>query len=451
MDEPIPIISVSGLRGVLGESLTPLVAMRYACAFAANLPSGPIVVTRDGRPSGEMLSKAVASGLNAMGRPVIDAGIAATPTTGILVHSIAAAGGIQITASHNPAEYNGLKLFAAQGRVVNAEAGIRVRERFLNSPILWSRYDNIATTESWAGDSAEEHLRRIQNIVNVDRIRERRFKVLLDSNHGAGSILGRRLLSEFNCEYDVLGDAPDGQFAHPPEPTSGNLLGVARMTAERRVDVVFCQDPDADRLAIIDEGGRYLGEEYTLAICVDHVLRMTKGPIVTNCSTSRISQRLAQKHQVPFFHTAVGEANVVDKMLAKDAIFGGEGNGGVIDPRVVLVRDSFAAMALILDAMAARDTTVSRLADELPRYVMRKAKLEVTSSAVDVGVQAMRKLFSDAEFSMPDGVRFDWDQRWLLIRASNTEPIVRVVVEAEDERTADELCTQACDILQSKN
>ncbi len=283
----------------------------------------------------------------------------------------------------------------------------------------------------------------------------------------------------------LLGGEPDGQFSHPPEPTAENLAGVLPKVVENKCDIGFCQDPDADRLAVIDEKGRYIGEEYTLAICVDHVLRQRPGPVVTNCSTSRMTEDLAKKYGVPFYRSAVGEANVVDAMLKHGAVLGGEGNGGVIDPRVVLVRDSFTAMALILDAMAARNLPVSALADELPRYEICKTKISLPKEKLSVGLAAIEKHFSgtlhphsplpegegDAGtltsprrvacgdpalsqrekpiVSKLDGLRLDWDDKWLLVRGSNTEPIVRAIAEAPTAAEAERLCHEATEALKS--
>ena len=272
-----PIISVSGLRGVVGETLTPEVAIRYAAAFAATLPPGDILIGRDSRPSGRMLSLAVQAGLQAVGRTTIDAGIVATPTAGVLLRHYAAAGAIQITASHNPAPYNGLKLFSAEGRVIPAGPGREVLERYRTGTPAWLPQDRLGSIER-CEDTVTAHLLAVLETVDAERIRKQRFRVLLDSNHGAGSILGRRLLHELGCRVTVLGEEPDGQFAHPAEPTAENLAGVLTAVSQSGADVGFCQDPDADRLAVIDATGRYLGEEYTLAMCVDHVLRQRKGP-----------------------------------------------------------------------------------------------------------------------------------------------------------------------------
>ena len=305
-----PIISVSGLRGVVGETLTPDVAIRYACAFAAQIPDGPLVISRDGRATGRMIADLVRASLCAVGRDVIDADIAATPTTGVLVRELQAAGGIQISASHNPAEYNGLKLFGSDGRVISDAAGQPVLEAYrCGRPPRWVGYRQLGGVRP-CSDTLSHHAARVLSTVDVAAIRARHFRVVLDSNHGAGSLLGRRLLDELGCQLTLLGTPADGLFEHTPEPTAENLVTVCDQVRVAGVDVAFCQDPDADRLALIDEAGRYVGEEYTLALTVKHVLRQTPGPIVTNCSSSRMSQDLAQQFGVPFYHAKVGEAHV---------------------------------------------------------------------------------------------------------------------------------------------
>jgi len=443
---PEPIISVSGLRGVVGESLTPLVAANYTAAFAAGLPPGDVLISRDGRPSGRMITDAVKSALAAMGRRVIDADIAATPTTGILVRQHACAGGIQISASHNPLPYNGLKLFSAEGRVIPAAPGEEVLQRYRQGDIQWAPHDRLGKVRP-CDDTTGEHLRLVLDTVDAERIRAAGYRVLLDSNHGAGSILGRKLLEALGCQVILLGEEPHGNFAHPAEPTAENLADVLAEVRSRSAHVGFCQDPDADRLAVIDENGRYIGEEYTAALCIDHVLRQTKGPVVTNCSSSRMAQDIAARHEVAFHHAKVGEANVVDKMNEVDAVFGGEGNGGPIDPRVGLVRDSFAGMALILDAMAARRTPVSALADELPRYAICKTKQPLDRGQIGPAMEKLEQHFADARPSRLDGLRLDWPDRWLLLRASNTEPIIRIIAEAKTEDAARGLCEEAAQVM----
>lgn len=443
---PEPIISVSGLRGIVGESLTPEVAIRYAAAFAAGAPPGPVLVSRDGRPSGKMLSQAIHAGLHAAGRNTLDAGILPTPSVGVLVREVRAAGAVQITASHNPAPYNGLKLFSAEGRVIPAGAGQEVLDRYRAGRIDWALHDRLGAGRDCV-DVLSAHLHAVLSIVDYATIRQREYTVLLDANRGSGGFLGRRVLEELGCQVVVLGEEQDGQFEHPPEPTAENLDGVRTEVTASGAQVGFCQDPDADRLAIIDEHGRYLGEEYTVALCVDHVLRQRQGPVVINCSTSRMSEDLADRYGVPLVRSAVGEANVVDAMLQHGAVFGGEGNGGPIDPRVGLVRDSFAGMALILDAMTARAAPVGKLADQLPRYEIVKTKIELPPDAVSAALDKLERCFPDAVPNRLDGLRLDWPDRWLLVRPSNTEPIVRAVAEAKTAEIARRLCQEAARLL----
>lgn len=449
------IISVSGLRGIVGDSLTPDVAYRYASAFAELLPSGPVLIARDGRANGPALMEPVIAGLSQdSSRRVLVAGVAATPTVGVLVRHHRCAGGIQISASHNPAEYNGLKLFSDEGRVVPGAFGQRVLERYQaadgNSAEIRTAGQASDGTQLLE-DTTSAHIALIEPTIDVSRIRARKFRVLLDANHGSGSVLGKPLMEYLGCAVTVLGGAPDGQFAHPPEPTAENLAGVLAEVVRVGAAIGFCQDPDADRLAIVDEKGRYIGEEYTLALCVDHVLRHTPGAVVTNCSTSRMTEDLARTHGVPFYRSAVGEANVVDRMLDMNAVIGGEGNGGVIDPRVVLVRDSFLGMAMVLDAMAARGLPVSALADELPRYAIHKTKTELAPEKIAAAYAALQEHFSDAQSDRLDGLRLDWADRtggkWLLVRPSNTEPIVRIIAEAPTMTEARRLCEGAASAI----
>ena len=444
-----PIISVSGLRGIIGDSLTPEIATRYVAAFAESLPVGPVVVTRDGRHTGPMVAAAVQSALMAAGCTCLDAGIAATPTTGVMVRHMGAVGGIQISASHNPPEYNGMKLFDRTGRVIPSGPGQAVLDRYRAAPPTWKSSDQLGQCHT-IDDTVTAHLAMVAAICDVDRIRDRRFKVLLDANNGSGSVLGVPLLRELGCDVTLLGGEPNGLFGHTPEPTAENLAGVLTLVKESGADVGFCQDPDADRLAIIDDTGRYIGEEYTVSLCMDHVLRRTPGPVVTNCSSSRMTEDLAEKYNVPFFRSKVGEANVVDLMKQENAVLGGEGNGGIIDPRVGFVRDSFVSMALVLDAMCSRELSVSALADELPTYAIHKAKIELPTEQVPAALDTLEKHFAEATADRLDGLRLDWsDKKWLLIRASNTEPIIRVVAEAPTLEDAQQLCETSAAVLAS--
>jgi phosphomannomutase len=442
------IISVSGLRGIVGETLTPVVAGSFVAAFASQLPAGKIIVGRDGRCSGPMLRDAIVASLRACGRDVIDADVASTPTIGVLVKEIGAAGAVQISASHNPPPYNGIKLFGSEGRVLDAVTGAKIREAYLAGSAAWCAFDQIgsATTHS---DPHQPHLEAVLKTVDVDAIRRQKHKVLIDSNHGAGSLLGVRLLEALGCEITALGDTPDGQFAHTPEPTAENLSGVAGKIRETGAAVGFCQDPDADRLALIDADGRYIGEEYTLALCVQRALscEATRGPIVINGATSGMSERLAAEAGVEAFRSAVGEANVADMMIDKQATYGGEGNGGPIDPRVGYVRDSFVGMAQVLDLMTSTGKSLAELADALPKLAIVKDKASVSTDALPNLFEKLCKTHSDATADQGDGLRLAWPDRWLLVRGSNTEPIVRMIAEAESESDAKQLCESAKNLI----
>lgn len=442
-----PIISVSGLRGIIGESLDPTLAIRYCTAYASLLEQdGPVIVTRDGRATGSMLAQAICSGLSAVGRDVIYADVAATPTTGVLVRHHKAAGGIQISASHNPPPYNGIKLFGADGRVIPAVAGEKVIQAYRDNVSNWVSHDQLGGY-TLLDDTTSEHLRLVLATVDVERIKSQKFKVVLDSNHGAGSVLGRLLLQQLGCEFQLMGDTPNGMFAHPPEPTEANLASVAAMAVDFSADVVFCQDPDADRLAIINESGRYIGEEFTLAITMNHALATRPGHVVTNCSSSRMSADIAAKHGSELHLSAVGEANVTDRMIELSAVYGGEGNGGPIDPRVGFVRDSFAAMAQVLDAMAASSKSISQLVDELPQYDIFKTKIEIERDQIPGLYKKLKAEFGDATASSMDGLRLDWDDKWMLVRPSNTEPIVRAIAEAKTMDEARSLCEVAAKLV----
>ena len=463
----ILIVSVSGLRGIVGGSLTPEVAVRYVAAFAATLPAGPIVIGRDGRTSGPLLAAAITEYLTRAGRDVIDCGIAATPTVGIVVRQERAAGGIQISASHNPAPYNGLKLFSAAGRVLPAAAGALVLERFRAQAF---EADTAERNSTQAGtvrqvDGGPAHIALVAKTVDVEAIRRCRPRVWLDSGHGAGSRVARPLLEHLGCEVVIEGGEPDGRFEHTPEPTADNLADMLPRIAAARGHVGFFQDPDADRLAIATAEGRYIGEEATLALAVEAVLAKaplakSSGPIVVNCSTSQMAAVIAARYGVACHVSAVGEANVVDAMLTAGAILGGEGNGGVIDPRVVLVRDSFVAMALVLERMCTaggsghRDgsiTSIESLAQALPQMVMKKTKIDLSPDlqgpALATALERIERAFPTARASRLDGLRLDWEGGWLLVRSSNTEPIVRIVAEAADATAVDEAVQRATSAL----
>lgn len=450
------IASVSGLRGLVGDGLDPLVAAEFAAAYASACGPGEIVLGHDGRVSAHVFEAAVMSAVMATGRDVVRTGATATPTLGRLVRDRAAAGGIQISASHNPPEYNGLKFFQPEGMVLNAAKGQDVLERVRARRFGWAAWQAIGRCSS-LDDPDRGHLEAILDLIDVAAIQERGFAVVLDACHGAGGRLGARLLHALGCKPIVLGGLPDGLYEHPPEPTEANLRAFAAIVPASGAAVGFAQDPDADRLAIVDEGGRYIGEELTLALAALRRLESAPGPVVLNLSTSRTTEDLARGRGCLVHRTPVGEIHVVEAMRVENAVLGGEGNGGVIDPRVGYVRDSFVAMALVLDLLAATGRSLSRLVSELPRYTMIKERYP-SRVPLDCGAAATAELFGRIAQAYPqahadrrDGLRLDWPDGWVHVRPSNTEPIMRVIAEAEQENRARELANNLGQWLQSEH
>ncbi len=445
---PQRILSISGLRGVIGDGLEPTFLVEFAAALGTLFEGGSVVVGRDGRATGSLVKHAVLAGLEAVGCNVLDAEIASTPTVGVLVQHYGAAGGIQITASHNPAPWNGLKPFSPQGSVFDAATGQRLLALLESKQFHYAEWNKIGVA-SPLPDPGAPHLDRVLQLVDVAAIRKRRLKVVLDCNHGSGSVLGPRLLEALGCEVHVMGGTPDGQFAHVPEPLKANLGDLCDAVQQHGADVGFAQDPDADRLAIVDNTGRYIGEELTLALCADYVLARTPGPVVVNGSTSRVSADIAAKYGCPFHRSYVGEAHVVAKMRALGAIIGGEGNGGLIEPKVGYVRDSFASMAYVAAGLAARGGDLATWVNELPAYAIVKDKLTCPATQVVPACEALRRHYTTATVTDGDGLRLDWDDRWVQVRASNTEPILRVIAEAPGEAAAVALCREAMDLVRN--
>ncbi len=433
------IVSVSGIRGIVGQSLTPAAALAFASALGSHTNGGRIVVSRDGRPSGIMLRHAVLAGLSAAGCEVHDLGIAPTPTVGLAVRALKAAGGIQITASHNPAPWNGLKLFGPDGRVLSAVEGRKVQALFESDTGRRVSWDALGAVHDYA--KAEDlHRDRILELVDGKRIRAAKLRGFLDANGGAGGPLGRRLLEALGVETIDRGCDADGVFLHDPEPTAENLRAICPLVAGERANIGFALDPDSDRLALLDEKGHYIGEELTLALAVLFRLRQKRGPVVINMSTSRVTEDIAARHGCVCHRAAVGEANVADKMLEVGALLGGEGNGGVIDPRVGLVRDPFIGMGMVLNLMAETGRKLSELVSELPVYHIVKDKYTVPRERLPELFEALTKRWPEAAVNRVDGLRLDWADRWLHVRPSNTEPIVRVIAEAPRQADAEGLC-----------
>ncbi|MBX7105683.1 MAG: phosphoglucosamine mutase [Gemmataceae bacterium] len=437
------IISVSGVRGIVGSELTPEVARRYAAAYRMGV-AGPVGVGRDSRPSGAELSRAVIEGL---GGDVVDFGIVPTPTLGLLVRDRKLAGGIQVTASHNPSPYNGLKLFAADGAVLDAAGGRAVEQRYHSNMVPPEGRTNVNLTSddrAWL-----LHRDRVLQLIDAGPICARTFAVVLDANGGAGGTLGLALLEAFGCRVSQVGCVPDGNFVHEPEPLPKHLGGIEQLVKARPGAIGAVLDPDADRLVLIDETGTCLSEELTLALAVRERLVHDRGPVVINLSTSRATEDVAKAAGVVCHRSAVGEANVVAKMREVDALVGGEGNGGVIDPRVGWVRDPFIGIGLILSGMTRTGKSLHELAGELPRYVIRKDKYPLDRERLPALFTAIVGRWPEAHVDRADGLWLGWPTAWLHVRASNTEPIVRVIAEARSAAEASELCEQVKQLIQS--
>jgi phosphomannomutase len=433
------IASVSGLRGIVGDGLDPAAVVEFAAAYATEVGPGRILVGHDGRTTAPMMVRAVVAGLSASGCEVDVLGAQATPTIGVLVRESGAAGAVQISASHNPPEYNGLKFFQPGGMVLSPAQGRSVVRRFEEKAFRWASWDGLGKIVEPSPVDPSVHVDAVLATVDVDAIRRGRFRVVLDGCHGGGGRLGAELLRRLGCEVRLLGGEPDGLYDHTPEPTEANLGEMAAIVPAVGAAIGFAQDPDADRLAIIDETGRYIGEELTLALATRRCLAGRPGPVVMNLSTSRASEDVARALGCPVHRTPVGEIHVVERMKAEGAVLGGEGNGGVIDPRVGFVRDSLAGMALVLDLLAAEGRPLSALVEELPRYAMVKEKYPLGELPVSEVLDRIAGAHPDASADRSDGLRLDWHDCWAHVRASNTEPIVRIIAEARDEGRAREL------------
>jgi phosphomannomutase len=441
------IVSVSGIRGIVGKGLTPEAATLFASALGTATQGGRIVLSRDGRPSGIVLRHAVLAGLLSSGCEVHDLDVAPTPTCGLAVRQLHAAGAVQVTASHNPAPWNGLKLFGPDGRVLTAAEGQRIQTLFESRKFHYAGWNQLGKVELCQQAEAW-HRERVLELVDRNKIRAKRLKVFLDANGGAGGPLGRRLLEELGCAVVCRGCDADGNFLHEPEPIAANLKEVCPEVARAGAAIGCVLDPDSDRLALIDERGHYIGEELTLALAVQFRLGQEKGPVVVNMSTSRVVEDIARLFGCVLQRSAVGEANVGEKMRAVGAVIGGEGNGGVIDPRVGFVRDPFIGMGLILNLMAETGKKLSELVAELPAYTIVKDKYTVARDRLPALFATLQKQWPKAKANHDDGLRLDWEDRWVHVRPSNTEPIVRVIAEAPKAAEAEKLCKEVGALLQ---
>ena len=437
------MISISGVRGIIGRSLTPELLVRMSEAFGTYMCSGRVVVGRDTRVSGEMVKCAVFSGLLSTGCSIIDVGIVATPTATLMIEELKADGGIVISASHNPVEWNALKFFRGDGVYLNAEEGRDLLKIYDSGDFVRKPWDQIKTIEV-VSDAEAHHVEKVLSILDVPLIKSAKFKVALDCCNGAGVGISLRLLRALGCTVEPIHCTPDGLFPHTPEPNFINLQDLCRFTRERGADVGFATDPDADRIAIVSEKGDFLGEELSLALAAQYVLSRSsdQGPVVINMSTSRVSEDVARAAGRECIRTAVGEVNVAERMSEARAIIGGEGNGGVIDPRIHYGRDAIVGMGLVLEHMARSGKRIGQLANALPKYSMLKTKIDVPAAQSREVIRKLKAEAADARANTEDGLRLDWEDRWVHLRASNTEPVMRIIAEAKTEEAAQALVDQ---------
>ena len=434
------MISVSGVRGIFGETLTPEIALNFATHFGIFRNRGKIIVGRDSRTTGPAMFNAVVSGLLSVGCDVVDLGIVSTPTVLLAVEESNAEGGISITASHNSSEWNAMKFVSGNGMFLFPEEA----DKFigsLNEPVQYSSWDKMGRL-SHDTNANKRHLKKIMNIsyLDIEKIKAKNFKVVIDCVNGAGGVISPQLLHELGCEVIELNCEPTGYFAHTPEPLKKNLKQLEDAVKEHKADVGFANDPDVDRLAIVSEKGECIGEELSLLLSEKYVLSKVKGDIVTNLSSSMASEDIAKEFGVNVHRTKVGEINVGKKMQELKSPIGGEGNGGIICAEVHYTRDAPAGMALILGYMAERELPMSELANEIPKYYFAKDKIKVDPADLDSIMAKVPEVFSNFKLDKTDGIKVIGDKFWIHIRKSGTEPIIRVYVESETAQHSAEIC-----------
>jgi len=439
-------ISVSGVRGIVGESLTPQLVASFAAAFGNYCGAGPILIGSDTRPSGEMIKQAAIAGLLSVGCTPIDVGIVPVPALMLHVRESGAFGGIGITASHNPSEWNALKFIGADGIALRPNQAAELTDLYHQG--VYSRVSAQEMTEPRSDDSTLlRHRVAIITLVDEAAIRARHFKVAVDCCNGAASVATPAFLRALGCEVVELYTDPAKPFPRDPEPLPENITALCELVVQSGADIGFAQDGDGDRLAIVNELGQPLGEDATVALAVNHWLKIHPGPVVVNSATTRMVDDIAQQYGCPVYRTPVGEVHVVERMLQCRAVIGGEGNGGVILPAVNPCRDSFVAMALVLEALAAEPIRISELRSRLSSYVMLRDRLRCEPRDIAPLLRLIRSAYQGQDLDFTDGIKVLWDNKWLQVRQSHTEPILRLTAEAPTEAEARALITEALTIL----
>jgi len=446
------IKSISGIRGTIGgkpkQNLTPLDAVQFASAYGTWLQNKfsdkklKVVIGRDARISGNMIQNLVQHTLNGLGIDVVDLGLSTTPSVEMAVTGLKTDGGIILTASHNPKEWNALKLLNEKGEFLSAEDGEKLLEIIENNDFNYATVDNLGKIENHPNGYIDEHIEKILDLEEVDTesIRKAGFKVVIDAINSTGGIAIPKLLDLLNVDYDCMFCDVSGNFEHNPEPLEKNLQAIMKKVPENHADLGIVVDPDVDRLALIDENGNMFGEEYTLVAVADYILSKTPGNTVSNLSSSRALKDIADKYGVQYAKAKTGEVNVVEKMRETHAIIGGEGNGGVIFPKLHAGRDALLGIALILSYLAEKNIKLSELRKTYPSYFMSKNKMQIDENFnLKKVIDYFADKYHNAEIDTQDGLRIDFEDSWVQVRKSNTEPIIRIYAEARSQQKADEL------------
>ena len=446
------IKSISGIRGTIGgvegNSLTPIDIVKFTSAYARfileqKIESKTIVIGRDARISGFMLSNIVSGTLIGCGFDVIDIGLSTTPTVEVAVHDLKAAGGIILTASHNPKQWNALKLLNNKGEFISANDGEVILDYSTKNDFKFSLIDSIGKYQ-FDNSLNDSHINKVLDLalVNIDLIKSKKYKVVLDAVNSTGGIIIPKLLKELGVECVELYCTPNGDFPHNPEPLPENLKDISNLVVKEKADFGIVVDPDVDRLAFVCEDGTIFGEEYTLVSVADFVLSKLGGNAVSNLSSTRALSDITYKYGGEYFASAVGEVNVVEKMKETNAIIGGEGNGGVIYPKLHYGRDALVGIALFLTYLSEKDLSVSELRSSYPNYFISKNKIQLTDSTdMQFIISELANKYSKEKINLIDGLKIDFDEGWVHLRKSNTEPIVRIYSESISKQKADKLAS----------
>lgn len=451
------IKSISGIRGTIGgragDTLNPLDIVKFTSAYATfigkNKKSNVIVVGRDARISGEMVKNVVCGTLMGMGYDVLNIGLATTPTTEMAVTMSGAAGGIIITASHNPRQWNALKLLNSEGEFLTAADGAEVLSIAEREDFEYADVDNLGHyyEDNTFNDKHIDEVVKLK-LVDVEAIRKAKYRVCVDAINSVGGIILPQLFERLGVEYTILNGKADGDFAHNPEPLEKNLSGIMDEMRTGKYDLGIVVDPDVDRLAFICEDGNMFGEEYTLVSVADYVLGKTKGNTVSNLSSTRALRDITRKHGGEYYAAAVGEVNVTTKMKQCNAVIGGEGNGGVIYPEIHYGRDALVGIALFLSLLAEKGCKVSEIRQSLPDYYIAKNRIDLTPQTdVDAILVRIKDKYANEQVNDIDGVKIDFEDKWVHLRKSNTEPIIRVYSEAATMEEADALGKELMQIV----